>query len=133
MRAAAQFVLFLLVGIVNTALHFCTFVLLFRIFGVPLLVASASGYAVGLLNSYVLNRRFTFRVQGRARRSEFLRFLAVNVLSLGVNLAVLALLTRGMGMSPELAQGVAIAFSLATNFTGNRCWVFTGDTRARKR
>lgn len=118
-----QFVKFGLVGVVNTALHYVVFLLLFRAMGVPMLLASGLGYTVGLLNSYVMNRAWTFRVVGPRRTAEFVRFVVVNLVAMGANLVALHLLTVA-GLIPEVAQVLAIGGSLVVNFVGNRIWVF---------
>ena len=118
-----QFVKFGLVGVLNTALHYGVFLVLFRVLGVPMLVASAIGYCVGLVNSFLLNRSWTFRVVGDGRRVEFVKFVVVNLIALGVNLALLEVFTRA-GVVPEIGQVLAIGGSMVVNFLGNRVWVF---------
>ena len=116
MRTGRQFVSFGLVGVVNTVIQYAVFVLLFRLVGVPMLAASAVGYACGLVNSYLMNHRWTFRTGRDRSRGEFLRFCLVNLVALGVNLLVLKALA-GAGVLPEIAQAVAIGFSLGAPFT----------------
>ena len=122
MIASRQFLIFSLVGLLNTAVHFAVFLVLFRVFGVPMLLASAMGYASGVANSYFMNRRWTFRVAAPPSTVEFLRFALVNLVSLAVNLAVLEFLVRVATIIPEAAQVAAIAASLVVNFAGNKKW-----------
>jgi len=124
MSGARQFVIFSLVGLVNTAVHFCVFVVSFRAFSVPLLVASALGYCAGIVNSYVMNRLWTFKVKAGASTVEFLRFAAVNAVSLLVNLLALHVLVNSMNLMPEISQVTAILASLIVNFAGNKWWAF---------
>src|SRR5947207_13557162 len=56
-----QFVQFGIVGISNTLLTFAVYTLLLKVFGVWYLAASAIGFAAGTVNSFLLNRRWTFR------------------------------------------------------------------------
>jgi putative flippase GtrA len=123
MRSLRQFLVYSGVGLLNTAVHFVVFVSLLRGVGVPILVASAIGYAAGVANSYVLNRIWTFAVTTPANALEFGRFALINITSLLLNLAVLKQLTS-MGLMPELSQIVAICASLVTNFAGNKWWTF---------
>jgi putative flippase GtrA len=123
-----QFLVFSLIGLLNTAVHLCVFLLLFRAFGVPMLLASAIGYASGVANSYFMNRRWTFRVSAPPNTAEFLRFALVNLVSLAVNLAVLEFLVRSVGIVPEAAQIAAIAASLVVNFAGNKKWALAPRT-----
>ena len=82
---------------------------------------------VGLLNSYVMNRAWTFTVTTRANRIEFGRFVLVNLIALLLNLAVLKYLTS-LGLIPEIAQILAIGASLLANFAGNKWWTFRSAT-----
>ncbi len=98
---------------------------LHRVCGLPLLLASTVGYAAGVANSYFMNRRWTFGVRHDVNAAEFSKFVVVNLVSLGLNLAVLQALTS-LGWTPELAQAGAIVVSLAANFVGNKLWAFRG-------
>lgn len=124
--STGQFLTFTLVGVANTAIHLAAFVALIHVFGAPILAASAIGYCAGVLNSYVMNRIWTFRVKGKANIGEISRFLAVNLVSLGLNLAALTYFANCVGLQPEVAQILAIAISLVANFVGNRWWTFAG-------
>lgn len=122
-----QFVIFSLVGVANTAVHYCVFLLLLRAFAVPVLIASGIGYCAGVANSYLLNRTFTFRQAGAANGGEFARFALINGVSLGINLGVMKLVLATTSLRPEFAQIVAISASLVANFVGSRWWVFRGQ------
>jgi putative flippase GtrA len=117
-----QLLRFSVVGGLNTALHFAIFVVLFRVFGVPMLLSSGIGYCTGVVNSYFMNRIWTFKTRSAPNRAEFLRFSLVNAAALALNLTVLKACSGGLGLLPEVAQAVAIVVSLATNFLGNKFW-----------
>lgn len=119
-----QFVKFLVVGCINTGLHYAVFYTLYTYLGVYYLLASTIGYSVGLVNSYVLNRTWTFRSQMENQKAQFARFIGVNFMSLAVNLGALKLFVAAGGLPPELSQVLAIAFSLMANFIGNKFWTF---------
>ncbi len=50
-----------IVGVSNTLLTFAVYTLLLKVFGVWYFAASAIGFAVGAVNGFLLNRRWTFR------------------------------------------------------------------------
>jgi putative flippase GtrA len=127
MRSVRQAAVYALVGLLNTAVHFAIFEILLRVAGAPALVASTIGYCAGVINSYVLNRIWTFAVKTPPGTREFGRFALVNVLSLSLNLLVLrALIT--LGLSPEVSQIGAIGASLSANFVGSKWWAFRPAT-----
>ena len=54
-----------------------------------------------------------------------MRFLAVSLGALGINLVVLQLLITGSGLSDLPAQAIAVAVAMPFNFLGNKLWTFT--------
>ena len=119
----AQFIKFSLVGILNTVLHYGVFYTLYRCTGYYLL-ASGTGFCAAVVHSYVLNKFWTFKRRGSHVRAEFSKFLVVSLLSLGVNLAGMAILVELFAVHPPVAQLAAIGITLAINFLGNRFWTF---------
>ena len=71
-----QFARFALVGATNTLLTFAVYLSL-RAAGTPYLVAGAAGFAVGAVNGYVLNRRWTFSATDST--AARIRYLAVQL------------------------------------------------------
>lgn len=124
MSTSKQFLKFGLVGVLNTGVQFVVFIALFRWLQVPMLVASGLGYAAGIVNSYFINRVWTFQVKERRQAGEFLSFVAVNLVAMAANLGTLKLAVARGGMVPEVAQVVAIGASLVVNFAGNKWWTF---------
>jgi len=124
MKIGTQFLKFGLVGVLNTLVQFVVFILLFRVVHFPMMVSSGLGYAAGILNSYLINRVWTFEVEAKPQAGEFLRFVVVNIVAMGVNLGTLKLLVSGGGLLPELSQVLAIGSSLVVNFVGNKWWTF---------
>ncbi len=119
----AQLIRFSLVGVLNTALNYAVFYLLYRI-GSPYLAASAIGFCVAVVNSYLLNKHWTFRHRGAHSGAEFMRFLLVSGTALGLNLAAMLVLVEAVAVTPPLAQLLTIGLTLAVNFLGNRLWTF---------
>ena len=119
-----QFWKFSLIGVANTSIHYAIFWCLFKSGTCNYLLASGIGYSCGLTNSYVLNRKFTFRAVNRATLFEFNKFVVVNALALLLNLAVLSSLVKFIHLLPEVSQIFAIGGSYVTNFLGNKIWTF---------
>ena len=121
-----QFVFFSLIGVLNTLIHYTIFLLLFRVFEINYLVASGVGYFVGMVNSYFLNRRWTF-ISSNNIHPEFTKFILVNVISMSTNLIVLKFSVTTMGLIPEVGQIISIIFSISVNFFGNKFWTFNSS------
>jgi putative flippase GtrA len=120
----AQFIKFAIVGVLNSAIQYLVFLFLYSLTGTPYLLASIIGYLAGMINSYILNRRWTFGSRNQKLFTELSRFVAVNLVSLGVNLGLLYLLVSTGVMIPQWAQIVAIVGSTLVNFVLNKVWTF---------
>jgi putative flippase GtrA len=60
-----------------------------------------------------------------ARSTEWGLFLLVGLLTLGVSLALMALLIDGLAISVLVAKCMVTAFTLVANFAGRRALLFT--------
>jgi putative flippase GtrA len=122
-----QWLRFVAVGVSNTLLSTLVFAALFHL-GVHYLLASSVAFALGALNSYVLNRRWTFRSRDR-RAPELARFACVQIVGLGVDLALLSGLVELAGVPHVVAQVLAFPAASVVMFALSRQWAFkTGRT-----
>lgn len=120
----AQFIKFAVVGVLNSGIQYLVFLFLFSVTGTQYLLASIIGYVAGMTNSYILNRKWTFGSHNQKLLTELGRFVAVNLISLGVNLGLLFLLVSTGVMVPQWAQVLAIVGSTLVNFVLNKIWTF---------
>ncbi len=120
----SQLIKFSLVGLVNTAIHFAVFMWLYQYLNVYHLIASTAGFILAVMNSYLLNKMWTFKVSGTLVRHEFSRFFLVSLIALLVNLVSMALLVEVLTVYPPLAQLMTIVLTLLVNFSGNKFWAF---------
>lgn len=135
--ALGQFARFCVVGTSNAVIDFGVLNAALAAFPtrttVLLLVYNTVAVVLAATNSFIWNRRFTFRVRGPLRTSEVARFAVVAVGTAGLNDLVLLTLS---GLFPALmASGVlganalklgAILGAMALSFFGMRFWVFIG-------
>jgi putative flippase GtrA len=107
-----------IVGVSNTALTFVTYTLLVTL-GLAAPAASAAGFAVGALNGYHLNRRWTFG----AARGRILRYLAVQGVGAAASAAGVAL-ARSDGLARLTAELVVIPVVTLMTYVLVRAAVF---------
>ncbi|HYP83633.1 GtrA family protein [Variovorax sp.] len=120
------------VGVVNTLVGYGIIFASMYLLHMGPVASNVLGYAVGVVVSYFLNRRFTFR-SSRAARTEFLRFVSVVLLAWLANLAVLVFLIRHMHVHEGLAQVPAGVVYLAISFLLSKFFVFASrDSRASR-
>ena len=119
----ASFGRFVLVGGACTALHYLLLVLLVEGVGISPAPAAGAGFAAGAVLNYELSRRYTFFGR-RASLRSFGRFVVVALFGMMLNVAVLETLLRLGVPHYLLAQVVATAVVMVTNFTLYRLWAF---------
>jgi putative flippase GtrA len=121
--AIVQFVKFGIVGVSNTLLAFAVYTLLLKVFGVWYVAASGIGFAVGAVNGFLLNRRWTFREHVGDALTP-VRWTVVQGCGLLANLGLVYLFVDGMGLDKLLGQACATAIVTVITFTVNRAWTF---------
>jgi dolichol-phosphate mannosyltransferase len=121
----AQFVKFALVGLLGTLINLAVLYSLTEMLGVYYIISAVAAFTVAATSNFFLNKVFTFGERLRHRAAgKYVRFLAVSVLGLSVNLAFLFLLTEFFRVYYLLSQVISIALALAVNFLGNKKWTF---------
>ena len=82
------------VGGLNTTVDFILFCVLNSIFGVNYIISQIVSYSGGTLNSYILNKFWTFNDTKVKKKTlkEVIQFITVNLASLAISLIVLSIL-----------------------------------------
>lgn len=118
-----EFIRFGLVGVVNTAVDFAAFVLLYRLADFDPLLANGIAFLLAVTNSYLLNHRWTFRQHDNVLSfSGYACFVALN--SGGLLIGTLAILLLGSVMPFEFAKLIAAGLTLLWNFASSKLFVF---------
>lgn len=141
---------FALVGLLNTCLDYGLFFVFFSLLDLDKNLAQVCATVLAMANSYFWNRYWTFERKGKAQVNEMWKFVVINLISMSVTLllmnlfydfvhleraanALLAHTSFAFRLEGDLAvmfcKLVAMPFSLAVNFLGNRLWVFHGETK----
>lgn len=134
-RSLWQFVRFGLVGCINTLVDLLTLNCLLWLWPTPdialLLLANSLAYTTGALNSFLLNRYWTFRQRGPTNKGEVIRFIATTLAGITCNDLILCLLNSiqhpaqpGPAFWTNLTKIVAIGGTLLVSYLGMRLWVF---------
>ena len=121
-----QAVKFGLVGVINTLVDYLSYTLLLFIpfFAENYVLAQIIGYSLGLCNSLVLNKRWTFSQREPMTRRQLACFLAVNLAALAASTGILVLTQERLQMSRYIGKAISVVGSMAVNFVGNKLLVF---------
>ncbi len=92
----------------------------------PYEAAAAAGFVAGVTTAYGLSVRWVFRDRNVAnRRAEFLAFIAIGIVGLGVTEAMLWLQIQVIGIGPVVAKLGAAAAVFLFNFGARKLLLFT--------
>jgi putative flippase GtrA len=119
----SEFYRYIVVGVANTAWGYLLIFAFMYVAGWPPEASNAMGYAIGLVTSYALNRRFTFRSRNTVA-PEFVRFLTTFGIAFAANFAVLVLLVRVLSVHEAISQVAAGVVYVATSYLLSRHFVF---------
>ena len=86
--------------------------------------AAVGAFCVAVTNNFLWNRYWTFGAADGPAGFQAMRFFAVSIASLALNLAVLEMLVTGTSLGELPAQAIAVALAMPFNFLGNRLWTF---------
>lgn len=119
-----RFVRFAVTGGLNTLVDFVVFFLLSGVWHWHEVPAQILSYSAGILNSYCINRRWTFQTRNRFFSREMLWFIGVNLFVLGVSVASLWLLTVYTGFGILVRKILTTLLTMVLGFVLNRLLVF---------
>ncbi len=106
-HTAEQMCKYAVYGLLNSCLSYSVFFALYRLVGVHYVPASALGYSAGIVNSFLLNRAYTFKATGPVQPMVF-RFALVTAYGIGTNLTSLHLLVTVFRLAPEVCPGSCV-------------------------
>lgn len=133
---ALQFSKFVLVGAVNTIIDFSILNFLILVSGhasgfyYP--VFKSFSFLFAVTNSYFMNKRWTFKSTQVDSANEFLKFISVNLVGLGINVGSATYIVNVVGVpqgfSPvlwaNLGAASAVVITLLWNFTAMKLFIF---------
>ena len=122
-----QIVKFAVVGVANTLIEFSIFLLLLYVASWNLLMSNTTAYAFALINSFLMNRYWTFSGKNKHVHwsRQFPLFLAVSLIGLG--LSNLTVWVYALGSHPAIAKMGSIMTVFFWNFWSSRRFVFKAD------
>lgn len=118
-----QFLRFALVGAGGTTGHYIVLLTLVELRLAAPVPASATGFVVGAIINYFLNREYTFR-SSVPHRSGLPKFLTIASIGMALNTSVMALMRTEFELQYVAAQIIATCSVMIWAFVGNRAWTF---------
>lgn len=122
---------FLVVGVGSNLINFIIYIAAHAV-GMPLMLASGTGYLAGLINSYYFGRNWVFNAKSVIGRTEMFRFVIVYAIG-GVGMVfIIETLQRTLGIDYRICWFCGNIFAVANNFSGSKWLVFKGKNHEDK-
>jgi putative flippase GtrA len=113
-----------LVGCSGYLINLAVFVLLADSLGLHHLAAATGAFCVAVANNFLWNRHWTFGPGDAHPAFQAVRFFAVSLAALLINLVALETLVAGTALGGLACQAIAVALAMPFNFLGNKLWTF---------
>ncbi len=117
---------FALVGIANTLVDFIIFITFINVFHLNDLFSQTISYTCGVLNSFFMNKLWTFKEHKTTESSinQFGKFVFTNAISLTLSLVGLSLLNSTIGINVYMSKVIVTLLLQIFNYTVYRFIVF---------
>lgn len=114
---------FVCVGLLNTFIGYGAFFILS--FFLNYIVALVVAHFIGVTNSYLWNKYWTFQVK-KFRPAELIKFNIVYLVALGANMLILYIAVERLAVDPRLGQLFVLPLVTLLSYFGHKYWSFHG-------
>ena len=128
-----QIIKFSITGLLNTIIDFSVLNFLIGVLSWAVLPANTISFSVAVINSYFLNKYWTFRDKQPVHIKQFSIFIVVSLVGLGLSnilvylgLEVFKVYTFGLSFvwHYNIAKAISALIVLVWNFLASKFWVF---------
>lgn len=127
-KLIAQIIKFGMVGATAFVIDYGLLALLTEAFGVNYLVSATISFTVSLIFNYMASMRYVFRhKEGLSRRREFVVFVVLSVIGLGINNACMWAGVELFGVHYLVTKIGATALVMIWNFVTRKAFLDAGD------
>jgi len=102
-----------------------------KVLGIHYIISQVLGYSFGVINSFILNKIWTFESKGTKKKTaiEFLRFIIINIISLTISVFGIRILIETYYVNVIIAKIVVTFIAQIVNYLGYKIWVFGKNTK----
>lgn len=121
-----RLVKFNIIGVMNTAIDYAVFFVLTSFMSMIAEPAQVIAYSAGVINSYFMNRFWTFGVKGKHDKKQFLLFVLLNAVALIISTALIHLMKDWFShiMIAKIPVTLVVMF---INYFGQKLIVFNNS------
>jgi len=113
-----------LVGVINTLITGIILFVLMNGFGVSYKISNAVGYIAGFLNSFILNKFWTFKGNHASTIRQFIRFAVGFAICYLIQLGLVVVLVEKLSINENISQLIGMVFYTLIGFLFNKLFTF---------
>ena len=115
---------FAITGVANTLINFLIFTLLSVVLNLNIYFSEITAYSCGMLNSYIVNRTWTFSTKEKFLSPQLIKFIVTNIAVMLLSLLLLNIFTEHLMLSKIVAKIFATVITTVVNFLISKLWVY---------
>ena len=106
-----------IVGFIAFFIDYGTMIFLTEVFGVSYLISTTAGFIISVIFNYLASMRYVFvHKEGLSRRKEFVIFIVLSVIGLGLNDVLMWILVDFVFIDYRISKIVVTAIVMVYNF-----------------
>ena len=115
---------FCVTGGLNTIIDLVVTTALNSLLHVNINLAKPIGYICGMANSFIMNKKWTFKTGGGKTKKELIKFILVNACMLGLSLVLINVFKTHLELGDTWSNLLSTAIVMVINFLVSNFWVF---------
>lgn len=128
-KLIAQFMKFGVVGAIAFVIDYGLMVALTEIFSINYLISATISFSASVVFNYFASMRYVFQhKEGMSRRREFIIFLVLSIIGLGINNLLMWLGTGLLGITYLITKIFATAVVTVYNFVTRKIFLDAGSS-----
>jgi putative flippase GtrA len=125
-RKRKKIIKFGISGAISAIFDIGILAILVELFFLPVMLANVISFSVAVINSYILNKYWTFRDGGKNHVKQFAKFFVVSAIGLFLNMLLMWILLH-FDVWYIFAKVFIILVVSVWNFSINNIWTFTSQ------
>ena len=125
-KEIVRLIKFNIVGLMNTTIDFIVFYLLTSFVSFSVVPAQIVAYSMGVVNSYFMNRFWTFNVKVNHNKKQFLLFIMVNIVALSLSTLLIYFLAKVIEQV-MIAKVLVTLVVMIINYWGQKYIIFNDN------
>jgi putative flippase GtrA len=120
-----QLLKFGLIGIIGVSFNYSIFFILYHFFKIHYTFSSATGFALGILLVFFLNKNFTFKIKNNEETKKMIiKYYILNISLALLSLLILSIFVEFLHINVYIANIISLGMIAILHFIGSKFGVF---------